>query len=98
MEVQSPPGTVIGYIKQDCSFIYPWFSIENAEGDTVLKIKGPFCTCKFCEVQFEVSRLARQSLIVCALSLPEKSPNQDTYAYFSLPSLSRSSPLMGVSQ
>ena len=54
VEVQSPPGTVIGSIKQDISFIYPWFSVENASGEVVLKIKGPLCTCKWCEVEFQV--------------------------------------------
>jgi hypothetical protein len=54
IEVQSPPGTVVGYVKQDVSLIYPWFTIENAEGEPVLKIKGPCWTCKWCEVEFEV--------------------------------------------
>ncbi|CAI8044503.1 Phospholipid scramblase 2 [Geodia barretti] len=54
IEVQSPPGTVVGYVKQDLSFIYPWFTIENADGEPVLKIKGPCWTCKWCEVEFEV--------------------------------------------
>lgn len=55
MEVQSPPGTTIGYIKQDCTFVYPWFSIQNADRETILKIKGPCWTCKFCDVEFNVS-------------------------------------------
>ena len=54
IEVQSPPGTVVGYVRQDLSFIYPWFTIENADGEPVLKIKGPCWTCKWCEVEFEV--------------------------------------------
>ena len=54
VEVQSPPGTVVGYIKQDLSFVYPWFSVEDADGQVVLKIKGPLCTCKWCEVEFQV--------------------------------------------
>ena len=54
MEVQSPPGTNIGYIKQDFSFIYPCFSIQNADGDTILRIKGPCFTCQWCEVEFQV--------------------------------------------
>ena len=59
VEVQSPPGTVVGYIKQDCSFVYPWFSVQNADGETVLKIKGPCWTCKWCEVEFEVHTYIR---------------------------------------
>ena len=55
MEVQSPPGTVIGYVEQDCSFIYPWFSLKNADEETVLKIKGPLCACKCCwDVEFSI--------------------------------------------
>ena len=54
MEVQSPPGTTIGWVKQDCTFIYPQFSITNADGDTILEIKGPFCTCKCWDVNFNV--------------------------------------------
>ena len=45
---------MVGYIKQDLSFIYPWFTVENADGETVLKIKGPCWTCKWCDVEFEV--------------------------------------------
>ncbi len=54
MEVQSPPGTTVGWIKQECSFIYPRFSIQNADGETILTIKGPCWTCKWCDVEFEV--------------------------------------------
>lgn len=54
VEVQSPPGTVVGHIKQDVSLVYPWFSVEDAEGQVVLKIKGPLCTCKWCDVEFQV--------------------------------------------
>lgn len=54
MEVQSPPGTTIGWIKQDCYFVFPSFSILNAERETVLKIRGPCWTCKWCDVEFKV--------------------------------------------
>ena len=54
MEVQSPPGTTVGWIKQEFSFIYPKFSIQNANGDTILTIKGPCWTCKWCDVEFQV--------------------------------------------
>lgn len=54
MEVQSPPGTTIGFIKQDCTFIYPWFSVQNADGETVLKIKGPCWTCRWCDIEFQI--------------------------------------------
>ncbi|KAG1683173.1 Phospholipid scramblase 2 [Nymphon striatum] len=55
MEVQSPPGQTIGYVVQDWSLVFPNFRIENAEGETVLRIKGPFCTWSLCvDVEFEV--------------------------------------------
>ena len=44
----------MGYIKQDFSLVYPWFTAENAEGEPVLKIKGPCWTCKFCDIEFQV--------------------------------------------
>ena len=40
---------------QDCTFVYPWFSLKNADRETVLKIKGPLCPCKCCkDVEFQV--------------------------------------------
>ncbi|XP_065889151.1 phospholipid scramblase 2-like [Dysidea avara] len=55
LEVQSPPGTVIGYVKQNWSLWLPQFSIVNADGDVMLRIKGPCCTCQFCaDIEFEV--------------------------------------------
>jgi hypothetical protein len=45
MEVESPPGTLVGYVKQEFDLIYPNFTIRNAEDEVVLKIKGPFFTC-----------------------------------------------------
>ena len=57
VEVQSPPGNTIGWIKQDCTFIFPWFSIQDADGNTILKIKGPFCQCKCWDINFQVSYL-----------------------------------------
>ena len=62
VEVQSPPGSVVGYIKQDCTFVYPWFTVENAEGEVVLKIKGPCWTCKWCDVEFQVGHTVYSDL------------------------------------
>lgn len=46
IEVQAPPGTVVGYVKQDpCGILNPWFSIQNADEETVLMVKGPRCGC-----------------------------------------------------
>ena len=54
--MQSPPGSVIGYIKQDVTVFFPWFSIQNEDHDTVLKVKGPCCTWPWTcsELEFEV--------------------------------------------
>jgi len=53
MEVQSPPGTVIGHIEQEYTW-FPTFTVKNADNETVLMIKGPCWTCKWCDVEFEV--------------------------------------------
>ncbi|KXJ24994.1 phospholipid scramblase 2 [Exaiptasia diaphana] len=55
IEVQAPPGTVVGYCVQDWSICIPKFSIQNANRETVLKIEGPFCQCNICgDVEFNV--------------------------------------------
>ena len=56
IEVQAPPGNVVGYVKQDgLGIIRPWFFIQNADGETILKIKGPVlgCAC-YADANFEV--------------------------------------------
>lgn len=47
IEVSSPPGQVIGRVKQDCSFCYPQFSVKDHNGDVILRIEGPcgLCSC-----------------------------------------------------
>ncbi|XP_070539282.1 phospholipid scramblase 2-like [Ptychodera flava] len=55
LEVQSPPGTVVGYVKQAWSIILPKFYIQNANRETQLMIEGPFCTWNICgDVEFQV--------------------------------------------
>ncbi|XP_077988324.1 phospholipid scramblase 2-like [Glandiceps talaboti] len=55
LEVQSPPGTTVGYVKQAWSVILPKFYIQNANRDTQLVIEGPFCTWNLCgDVEFQV--------------------------------------------
>ncbi|XP_049518938.1 phospholipid scramblase 2-like [Dermacentor silvarum] len=57
MEVQAPPGTLIGHVRQRWSICYPTYGIYDRNGTRVLDIVGPFCTssmpCK-CDVDFEV--------------------------------------------
>lgn len=55
IEVQSPPGTVLGYCSQEWSICIPKFEIQNAQRETVLRIEGPFCQCNICgDVEFQV--------------------------------------------
>ncbi|CAL1590939.1 unnamed protein product [Knipowitschia caucasica] len=55
MEVQSPPGTTIGYVKQDWHPFLPKFSIQDSNQDTVLRLEGPCFACNCCgDVNFEL--------------------------------------------
>jgi len=56
MEVQSPPGTVIGTLEQDWSILHPKYTIRDERGNPVLKIQGPICTwsCFGSDVEFKV--------------------------------------------
>ncbi|KAA0190256.1 hypothetical protein HAZT_HAZT006378 [Hyalella azteca] len=55
MDVECPPGTVVGRIEQQWSILTPKFDIKNEAGETVLKIKGPIFQCNFCgDVEFEI--------------------------------------------
>ena len=55
IEVTSPPGTLVGSIDQEWSICCPSYAIKNANGDTVLRIEGPFCTMSICgNVEFQV--------------------------------------------
>ena len=55
MEVQSPPGVTIGWIKQNLSFLSPDFSVTDESGELMYRVKGPCLTCKWCDVEFHVS-------------------------------------------
>ncbi len=55
LQVYSPPGTLIGTVEQNWSILYPNYSLKDAAGNEVLKIKGPFCTYSCCgDVEFMV--------------------------------------------
>nr|XP_033780227.1 phospholipid scramblase 1-like [Geotrypetes seraphini] len=65
LEVQSPPGTTIGFVIQNWHAFLPKFSIQNASKETVLKVVGPCLACNCCcgDVNFEVkSRDESQSV------------------------------------
>ncbi|XP_071085058.1 phospholipid scramblase 2-like [Haliotis cracherodii] len=56
IEVQAPPGTVIGYVKQGWHLCKPKFYIQNVDEETILGIKGPCCQWNICgDVEFDVT-------------------------------------------
>ncbi|XP_020484827.1 phospholipid scramblase 3b isoform X1 [Labrus bergylta] len=55
MEVQAPPGTTVGYVKQDWHPFVPKFSIQGPNKETVMKLEGPCFACNCCgDVNFEL--------------------------------------------
>ncbi|XP_034020593.1 phospholipid scramblase 2-like [Thalassophryne amazonica] len=55
MEVQAPPGTTIGYVKQDWHPFIPRFSIQDANKVTLMKLEGPCFACNCCgDVTFQL--------------------------------------------
>ncbi|XP_051557443.1 phospholipid scramblase 1-like isoform X2 [Myxocyprinus asiaticus] len=55
LEVQAPPGTTIGYVKQNCHPFLPVFSIQGPDKKVLMKIRGPYLPCKCCgDINFEV--------------------------------------------
>lgn len=61
IEVSAPPGRYIGSVEQKWSLCYPYFSIKDVNGDTVLRIEGPFCTYSVCgsDVEFKILTMDR---------------------------------------
>ena len=46
IEVQSPPGSVVGYVKEEpCGICRTRLSIQNADEEIVLNIKCPTLGC-----------------------------------------------------
>ncbi|KAF4116795.1 hypothetical protein G5714_001348 [Onychostoma macrolepis] len=55
LEIQSPPGNPIGYVIQNWHPFLPKYTIQNEKKEAVLKIVGPFCSCRCCaDVNFDV--------------------------------------------
>uniref|UniRef100_A0A674K247 Phospholipid scramblase n=1 Tax=Terrapene triunguis TaxID=2587831 RepID=A0A674K247_9SAUR len=64
VKVQSPPGTIVGYVVQNWDPLLPKFTILNESKEDVLKIIGPYATCScFGDVDFEVKTLNEMSTI-----------------------------------
>ncbi|XP_032767387.1 phospholipid scramblase family member 5 [Rattus rattus] len=55
LEIQAPPGTIVGFVAQKWDPFQPKFTIQNANKEDILKIVGPCTTCGcFGDVDFEV--------------------------------------------
>lgn len=56
LQVESPPGTIIGTVEQNWNIIYPQYTVKNDLGEKIFKIDGPLCTCSICgrNVEFRV--------------------------------------------
>jgi len=58
LEVQSPPGNVIGIVEQQWTFCTPRFVIKTETGQEVLTIEGPTCVCECCsDIDFNISAM-----------------------------------------
>uniref|UniRef100_A0A672FNZ9 Phospholipid scramblase n=1 Tax=Salarias fasciatus TaxID=181472 RepID=A0A672FNZ9_SALFA len=55
MEVQAPPGTTVGFVKQDWHPFLPRFSIQGPNKETLMTLEGPCFACNCCgDVNFEL--------------------------------------------
>ncbi|XP_075058012.1 phospholipid scramblase 1-like isoform X2 [Mixophyes fleayi] len=64
LEVQSPPGTIIGYVTQNWHPFLPKFTIMNEKEEKILKIQGPCMPCRCCsDVNFELKSLDESSVV-----------------------------------
>ncbi|XP_051729856.1 phospholipid scramblase 2-like isoform X2 [Ctenopharyngodon idella] len=58
LEVQSPPGVTIGYVRQNFHICLPKFTVENERGEPAFKIAGPCVPCTCCtDENFELLSL-----------------------------------------
>ncbi|XP_050952399.1 phospholipid scramblase 1-like [Labeo rohita] len=48
LEIQSPPGTAIGYVRKNWHCL-PKFTVMDEEGELAFKIEGPCLCCTCCE-------------------------------------------------
>lgn len=64
LEVQSPPGNAIGYLKQNWHPFLPKFTVLNERKEPQLKIKGPLCNCScMSDIVFQVMSLDEASKV-----------------------------------
>ncbi|XP_043112036.1 phospholipid scramblase 1 [Puntigrus tetrazona] len=58
LEVQSPPGTTIGYVEHNLHVCLPKFTVANERGEPAFKIEGPCMGCTCCtDENFELVSL-----------------------------------------
>ncbi|KAK2901277.1 hypothetical protein Q8A67_009392 [Cirrhinus molitorella] len=57
LEVQSPPGTPIGYVQQNLHVCLPKLTVANGRGEPAFKIEGPCLGCTSCYQNFELVSL-----------------------------------------
>uniref|UniRef100_A0A1B6E985 Phospholipid scramblase n=1 Tax=Clastoptera arizonana TaxID=38151 RepID=A0A1B6E985_9HEMI len=65
LEVFAPLGCLVGTVEQNWSILTPQFTVKNAAGDVVFKIRGPMCTFSICgsDVEFEVLSAVDESMV-----------------------------------
>ncbi|KAM7132043.1 phospholipid scramblase 2-like isoform 1-T2 [Molossus nigricans] len=64
IKVCAPPGTPIGYITQTKHLYLPTFTIQNENKKDILKIIGPFLSCKCCgDINFEIQSLDKENVV-----------------------------------
>ena len=63
--IESPPGHVIGFVKQDPTFCIPKLTVYDADKTTpLIKIVGPCCPIACCaDIEFQVLDLSEQHKI-----------------------------------
>ncbi|XP_070380838.1 phospholipid scramblase 3-like [Dermacentor albipictus] len=62
MDVRDASMTMMGFVRMECTIIFPNFSVLDSQGNVVLLIKGPCCTTSICceDVVFDI--LARDGV------------------------------------
>ncbi|MEE6500938.1 hypothetical protein FKM82_003997 [Ascaphus truei] len=64
LEVEAPPGTVVGYVNQNWHPCLPKFTIQNEKKENIFKISGPCVPCSCCsDVNFELKSLDETSVV-----------------------------------
>ncbi|XP_043093383.1 phospholipid scramblase 1-like [Puntigrus tetrazona] len=95
LEVQSPPGSPIGYVRHNCHVFMPKkFTLENERGQPQFRIEGPCVNCDCCEEDnFELMTLneeneatSHRSVGNIIKSFLDSGPNKGQHFVLSFPS------------